>query len=123
MHEKLLSPAQHETRDVGTSLIWIGVPLLLISVVALSLLVLWLFPKALVDQSKRLGLPQFPNPQLQTNPRESMAQFHAEEIRRLNSTGWIDKATGRIHIPIGDAMRKVVEEGIPDWPSAQEKPP
>lgn len=97
--------------------IWIGASGILISVLALALLVLWLYPKALNDQGRRLVLPQFPNPQLQPSPRETMARFYAEEMRRLNSTGWIDKARGTVHIPIGDAMRKISEEGIPGWPA------
>jgi hypothetical protein len=123
MPEKLLAPAQHETTDVGPAFIWIGVPLVLVSVVALALLVLWLFPEAMNDQSKRLTLPQFPNPQLQPSPRETMARFYAEEMRWLNGTGWIDKAKGTVHIPIGDAMHKIAEEGIPDWPVSQERRP
>ena len=50
MPEKLLAPARHETSDVGPAFIWIGVPLLLVSVLALALLVLWLYPKAMNDQ-------------------------------------------------------------------------
>jgi hypothetical protein len=117
MPEKLLAPAHHETSDVGMPFIWIGASGILISVLALALLVLWLYPKALNDQGRRLVLPQFPNPQLQPSPRETMARFYAEEMRRLNSTGWIDKARGTVHIPIGDAMRKISEEGIPGWPA------
>ena len=123
MPEKLLAPARHETSDVGPAFIWIGVPLLLVSVLALALLVLWLYPRAMSDQSRRLTLPQFPNPQLQPSPRESMAGFYAEEIQRLNGTGWIDKAKGTVHIPIGTAMRKIADEGIPGWPAPREKQP
>lgn len=123
MPEKLLAPARHETSDVGPAFIWIGVPLLLVTVLALALLVLWLYPKALNGQSSGPVLPQFPNPQLQTSPRESMARFYAEEMQQLNGTGWIDKAKGTVHIPIDTAMRKIAEEGIPGWPAPQEKRP
>jgi hypothetical protein len=114
MPEKLLAPARHETSDVGPAFIWIGVPVLL---------VLWLYPKAMNDQGTRLALPQFPNPQLQPSPRESMARFYAEEMQQLNGTGWIDKAKGTVHIPIATAMRTIAEEGIPGWPASREKPP
>jgi hypothetical protein len=103
--------------------IWIGAPLLLGTVIALALLVLWLYPKAMNDQGRQLVLPQFPNPQLQPSPRDSMARFYAEEMQRLNGTGWIDKAKGTVHIPIGNAMRKIAEEGIPGWPAPQGKRP
>jgi hypothetical protein len=123
MPEKLLAPARHETSDVGPAFIWIGVPLVLLTVLALALLVLWLFPKALNDQGSGPVLPQFPNPQLQPSSRESMARFYAEELQQLNGTGWIDKAKGTVHIPIGTAMRKIAEEDIPGWPAPQGKSP
>jgi hypothetical protein len=115
MPEKLLTPARHETSDVGPVFIWAGIPLILLTVLALALLVLWLYPKAISEQGKRLVLPQFPEPQLQPSPRDSMARFYG--------TGWIEKAKGTVHIPIGIAMRKIAEEGIPGWPAPQEKKP
>jgi hypothetical protein len=123
MPEKLLAPARHETSDVGMPFIWIGVSLLFVTVLALALLVLWLFPGSTIDQAKRLAHPQFPNPQLQPNPRENMARFYAEEMQRLNGTGWVDKAKSTVHIPIENAMRKVAEEGIQGWPRPVEKRP
>ena len=82
MPEKLLAPARHETSDVGPPFIWIGVPLVLVTVLALALLVLWLYPKALNDQGRRLALPKFPNPQLQPNPPRK----HGAILCRGNAT-------------------------------------
>jgi hypothetical protein len=123
MSEKVLSPARHEPTDVGARFIWIGVPLLIASVLALALLVLWLYPSATVDRTIRLPLPHYPNPQLQPKPREDMAKFYDEEMRRLNGTGWIDRARGVAHIPISDAMRDLTHEGISGWPASTEKRP
>lgn len=123
MLEKQLAPARHERSDVGPAFIWIGVPVLVITVLVLALLVLWLHPKALNDQSIGPVLPQIPIPQLQPNPPESMAKFYAEEMQQLNGIGWIDKTKGTVHIPIDTAMRKVAEEGIPGWPAPQGKHP
>jgi hypothetical protein len=123
MPEKLLAPARHETSDVGPAFIWIGVPLVLVTVLVMALLVLWLYSKTSNDQGSVPVLPQFPNPQLQPSPRESMARFYAEEMQQLNGTGWIDKAKGTVHIPIGTAMGKITEEGIPGWPAPQGKRP
>lgn len=123
MHEeKALPPAQHERSDVGTRFIYIGVVTLAISVVFLSLLVLWLFPKETLDRTLRLPLPQFPQPQLQTTPRADMAAFRHAEMERLNSAGWIDQAKGVAHIPIAAAMRKIVEDKIAGWPGAAPAP-
>jgi hypothetical protein len=121
MPEKLLAPARHEPTDVGPRFILIGVPLVIATVLVSALLVLWLYPGATIDRTLRLPLPQYPNPQLQPIPRDDMAKFYGEEMRWLNGTGWIDKAHGVAHIPISDAMRLVVQEGIPGWPAAAEK--
>ena len=123
MPEKMLVPARHEPTDVGARFIWIGVALLLTSVLGLTLLVFELFPNAVLDRTMRLPLAQYPNPQLQSDDREDMAKFYTEEMHRLNSAGWVDKAQGIVHIPIADAMTKVVQEGIPGWPVPQEKRP
>jgi len=122
MPEKVLSPARHEPTDVDARFILIGVPLFVGTVIALALLVLWLFPGAVIDRTMRLPLPQYPNPQLQPDPRADMAKFYSEEMRWLNGSGWIDKAHGVTHIPISEAMRLVVQEGIPGWPAAAGKP-
>jgi hypothetical protein len=122
MPEKALSPARHEPTDVGPRFILIGVPLFLGTVIALALLVLWLYPGATTDRTMQLPLPQYPNPQLQPNARDDMAKFYNEEMRWLNEAGWIDKAHGKVHIPISDAMRLVAKEGIPGWPAPTEKP-
>ncbi len=82
MPEKLLAPARHETSDVGTPFIWIGVPLLFVSVLALALLVLWLFPKSTLDQAKQLTLPTFPESAIAAeSPRN-----HGPLLRRGDAT-------------------------------------
>ena len=121
MADKTLSTARHEPTDIGERFIWIGVASVLASVLALALLVLWLYPGATIDRTMSLPLPKYPNPQLQPNPRDDMATFYSEEMRWLDGTGWIDKAHGTVHIPISDAMRLVAQEGIPGWPASPEK--
>jgi hypothetical protein len=124
MSEKVgLSAAGHEPNDVGGNFIWAGAMLVLGMAVALALLVLWLFPTAITDRTLHLPLPLYPDPQLQPSAREDMAKFHSQEMQSLNSTGWVDKARGIVHIPIADAMRKVAKEGIPGWPPPPEARP
>lgn len=123
MTEKMLTPARHEPTDVSTRFIWIGMALLLVSVFSLALLVFALFPDAVTDRTIHLPLAQYPDPQLQPSARADMAKFRAEELQRLNSTGWIDKTHGIVHISIADAMRKIAQEGIPGWPTPQVKRP
>ena len=121
MSEKELSPAQHEPTDVGESYAWITVVMLVAGVLILSLIVLVLYPRSISYRMLQLPLPTFPGPELQASPREDMARFYADEMRRLNSTGWIDKQRGIVHIPVADAMRLTAQQGIPDWPSPSAK--
>jgi hypothetical protein len=121
--EKVIPNARHEASDVGEGFIWGAFVLLLSSLIAIALLILWLFPMSLLDRTIQGPLPTYPAPRLQPNPQADMQQFYVEEMRRLNSTGWIDKAHGVVHIPIADAMRDVAQEGIPGWPTTPGKPP
>jgi len=121
--EIVLAPARHEPKDVGSRLIWAGVAVVPATVLVLALLVFWLFPKAISDRTLHLPLAPYPNPQLQPDARADWAKFYASEMQVLNSTGWADKAHGVVHIPIADAMRKIVQEGIPGWPAPAEKQP
>jgi len=115
--ESALPSPTHEPTDVSPWTIWIGIPVLIITVVALALLVLWLFPGRTVDRTMHLPLPHYPSPELQTNPREDLLEFRASKLQQLNSTGWVDRTHGIAHIPIAAAMREVASEGISDWPA------
>ena len=57
-----------------------------------------------------------PQPRLQTDPSEDLAQFLADEDKRLNTYYWIDKKKGIVHIPIEQAMQELAEEGIDGFP-------
>lgn len=121
--EKVIPDARREESDVGEGFIWSAFALLLGSLVAILLLVLWLFPQSLLDQTIQEPLPTYPAPRLEPSPRADMQSFHAQEMQRLNGTGWVDKAHGIVHIPIADAMRKVADEGIKGWPTPPGKRP
>ncbi len=41
---------------------------------------------------------------------ETRAKLDAEALEKLNSTGWVDKAKGTVHVPIADAMTMIVAE-------------
>ena len=41
---------------------------------------------------------------------ETRTKLDAEAQEKLNSTGWVDKAKGTVHVPIADAMTMVVAE-------------
>ena len=73
------------------------------------------YPKALPDVGRTLRIAP-PGPRLQISPERDLEQFRADEEKRLNSYYWIDKQKGTVHIPIDEAMKKVVETGIPGFP-------
>jgi hypothetical protein len=123
MSEKSFEPARHEPSDVGERLIWIGSGMLAASVVFLAIVVLLLFPHALTDRTLHLPLPSYPAPRQQTDSRAEMQKFYAAEMQWLNGAGWVDKATGSVHIPIAEAMRITARENIPGWPAAPEEVP
>jgi len=120
--DKIIPTARFEPKDIGDGFIWSAVALSLGVLIALALLVYWLYPSSTLDRTLKLPLPAFPAPQLQTSPAAEWRGFHAEEMQRLNSSGWIDKAHGVAHIPIADAMREIARDGIQDWPSPAPPP-
>lgn len=115
--EILLAAAKHEPKDVGARFIWIGVALVPATVLLFLLLISWLYPRAISDRTLHPPLPQYPSPQLQPDARADMATFYSQEMQALNGTGWVDKEKGVVHIPITEAMHKIVQEGIPGWPT------
>lgn len=50
-----------------------------------------------------------PTPRLQTQPFKDVYQLKHDQLEKLTSYGWVDQATGVVHIPIEDAMRMVTE--------------
>jgi hypothetical protein len=94
--------------------IYIGVLVLLVIscfVIAIA------YPNTLADVSRSLHINP-PGPRLQTNEAADLRRFRAEEDRRLNGYHWIDKQKGIVHIPIGEAMKKLARDGIDGFPKA-----
>jgi hypothetical protein len=54
-----------------------------------------------------------PEPRLQTDPRDDMANLRRSEDDVLDSYGWVDRNAGVVRIPIERAMTLVVERGLP----------
>lgn len=62
--------------------------------------------------------PPTPPPRLLTNPSAELERFMHEKHARLHSYGWVDREAGLAHIPIEQAMQRVVEYGLPRWPQS-----
>jgi len=67
-----------------------------------------LFPLAATQESQ---LP--PEPRLQTTPRLDLLEMRAHEDELLTGYSWVNKDAGVVRIPIDQAMRIVVERGLP----------
>lgn len=119
MSEQALPPARHERRDVGFSPMAIGLGIGALFVVLLVLVIGFVFPVHRLDRPIARNLPSAITPRLQPSPRSEMAAFYAEEMQHLNSLGWVNRASGIVHIPIEQAMRETVQRGIPDWPTGK----
>ena len=52
-----------------------------------------------------------PAPRLQAQPFKDVYQLKSAQLDKLHSYGWVDQATGVVHIPIDEAMRLVGERG------------
>jgi hypothetical protein len=59
---------------------------------------------------------QPPEPRLLYNEPANLQQIKAEEERMLQGFGWVDEKTGAARIPIADAMKKLVHDGLPVRP-------
>lgn len=58
-----------------------------------------------------------PDPRLQTNPKKDLADLRAYEADTLAHYAWVDKNNGVARIPIENAMKLVLERGLPARPA------
>jgi hypothetical protein len=112
----VLPPARHEARDVSVRVALIGFALIGLVLVAIVLLPGWLFPAARTP-TPASAPPAFAAPQLQPAPAVDMQEFRAAKLRWLNGTGWVDKSNGIVHVPIDDAIGRIAQSGVADWPT------
>jgi len=96
----------------ATGLAFVGI---FVFLVIAPIVLIGAFPRAVSDVRHGLTIEP-PQPRLQTDPPEDLAQFLTEEDKRLNSYYWIDKQKGIVHIPIEQAMKEVAEEGVEGFP-------
>lgn len=118
MVDQNLPPARHELQDVTFPSMLIGFGAVLIALLSSVLVIMLIYPSALVDHRLSGALPSYPKPHLQSDPAADFRHFLEQELGRLNSAGWVDQAHDVAHIPIGEAMRQVARQGIPDWPAS-----
>ena len=79
----------------------------------------------LIEQSKEVGDRQYPMaapadqrrlpplPRLQQFPQNELYTFRQGEDAFLHQYGWLNRDQGVVHIPVEDAMRILVQKGLP----------
>ena len=116
------SPLHHEESDIQIGPIFKFLGWLTVLGVAIQIVV-WFLMGYLESQAARqqiqypLAVGQAdrlpPEPRLQTEPRQDLGAYDARERELLDGYQWIDKSAGVVRIPVEQAMKRVVEQGIP----------
>ena len=122
-HESVLPPARYERQDVIFRHLLLGSVGTLAAILLSMLLVMWIYPSIEMDQRLAGPPPDYPQPRLQNDPTADMRNFLQGELSELNGSGWVDRIHGIAHIPIADAMQRIAQQGIPDWPATKEAAP
>jgi hypothetical protein len=61
-------------------------------------------------------------PSLQENPGHDLERLQQSQQKILNSYGWIDRSNGVARIPIQEAMKQVLDKGLPPAEKASPSP-
>ncbi len=114
-----MARARHpETRDVWPrALVLFGGGLVAFLLVSLGVLYLVFRPQALWPRPGAAWSGNEASPALSTSPHQDLAAIRRQEDAELEELAWIDRDKGIARIPIEDAMRLVVQDGVPDWSS------
>lgn len=126
MNDQPPSPG-HERSDVHTRGIWFaGLGIAVTCVVIAFIMTLMfnhLYQRAKMEDRRAAenntasavaqSRPQFPGPQLVIKSGTDLAAFRAEEEKKLNDYGWVDKKAGIVRIPIERAIDLTAQRGLP----------
>jgi hypothetical protein len=113
----------HEDSDVNVRAI-LGFGAALAAVALIAHLFLWWLQATYQARSTRSQTHVYPlaagqqdqlppMPRLQDNPQLDMRTLRAQQQELLNGYGWVNRDSGTARIPIEEAMRIVVQRGLP----------
>jgi hypothetical protein len=116
-------PVHHEESDVNVGAIVVFVVVLIVVAVLIQGAV-WVLYRQFEQTASRPSVSEFPlataamrrlppEPRLQTDPRDDMANLRRSEDEVLESYAWVDRNAGIVRIPIEQAMKLVAERGEP----------
>ena len=116
--------AAYEHTDIAPGVaysfaIWLGVAILISGAIVYG--TFWYFERRAVsidDTVRRYPLAvgqsqESPAPRLQTQPFRDVYTLKSGQRGVLSRYGWVDKATGVVHIPIERAMELTLQRGLP----------
>ena len=127
------SPVDYERKDVDTEgVLHVGAGVIVATILS-SVLVLFLF-NFMVERARKADPPnpplarheqgrKPPEPRLQEMPFKDISELRADERQLLDGTAWVDEPKGIARIPIAQAMKIVVEKGLPRWAAAPQPSP
>lgn len=113
----------YELRDISIGpVVWSGIAI--IATVLVFSALMWGMYTMLGKREAGLSEPphpmaatrartQPPAPRLQPRPIDDLLILHAWEDEILGSYGWVDRADGKVRIPIERAMELTAERGLP----------
>ncbi len=113
---------QYERSDVSLFVIAMVALGILVLLGVVPLVMIGAFPLSRGDVDRRLAISP-PEPRLQTAPAADLAAYLSKERKLLDSYGWVDRDHGIAHIPIEEAMRRLAQQGIPEFPGPGAREP
>ncbi|MBS0531370.1 MAG: hypothetical protein JSS22_18570 [Proteobacteria bacterium] len=108
----------YERTDIAsTGVAWIAAGLALF-VLLTPLLMPLIFPQSMQHHSP-VAAPAMSGdaPRLELTPRENLQRFRQSEKQLTETYGWSDREHGLVRIPVAQAMKILLNKGLPGWPS------
>ena len=111
-HAPLPDPEPAEVRNLPVILTGLGLLLVMVIGIFVSLELMRRWGQRVAGQTPRpQGVFRQRDPQtplLQVSARQSMAEMRASERAHLESYGWVDREQGIVHIPVEQAIDKLL---------------
>jgi hypothetical protein len=111
-----------EPKDVNIRAIMYIAIGFIVAAVVINLLVWWLYDYLrqsdphhgrLSSSEIKATVPQPPEPRLQVSPSTDLQTLESTQRDQLNQYGWIDQQKGIVKIPVEEAMKQIVQKGLP----------
>jgi hypothetical protein len=116
MSEK--TAADYERSDINPAVVgWIAMGLALF-VLAVPLVMPLVFPQS-IYRGNPVARPALvaDAPPLEVNPSSNLRRQRQADGEFANTYGWVDGNRKFVRIPVAHAIERLLQTGLPDWPS------